>query len=109
MEKIEVEHPLKNAPKQIYKIAAEAEGDFSHGVTVRSRVTTPEAATYRVEVKLEEGYTSTKPHLDLHDFMLTAVELVKAHIESHRHTDFLIELVENSGLPRTKAATGLTW
>ncbi len=109
MGKIEVEHGLKNAPQQIYKIAAEAEGDYKAGVKVRSRVTTPENNTYRVQVKLEPGYTATKPHLDLHDFMLTAVELVKAHIESHRHQDFLIELVENSGLPRSRAAQGLTW
>lgn len=109
MERIEVEHPLKNAPKSIFKIAAEAEGDFRNGVVVRTRVTTPEARTYRVEVKLEAGYTATKPHFDTHDFMLTGVEMVKSHIESHRHEDFRIELVENSGLPRSQAVKDLTW
>lgn len=109
MERIEVEHGLKNAPKRVYKIASEAEGDFGQGVTVRARITTPEEATYRVEVKLEPGYTATKPHFDLHDFMLTAVEVVKSHIESQRHEDYRIELVENSGLPRSQAVSGLTW
>lgn len=109
MERIETEHALKNAPKQIYKIKAEAEGDYGHGVTVRSRIITPEDRTYRVEVKLEPGYTASKPHLDAHDFLLTGVELVKSHIESHRHEDFRIELVENSGLPRSRAVKDLTW
>lgn len=102
MERTETEYALKNAPGRRYKIEAEASGDSSSGVTVKALVTSPEQTSCRVEVVLEQGFTASKPHFDLHDFLLTGVELVKSHIESHRTEDFEIRLTENSGLPRSR-------
>ncbi len=102
MKRTETEYNLKNAPGRRYKIEAEASGDVSSGVTVKALVTSPEQATCRIEVLLEPGFTASKPHFDLHDFLLTGVELVKSHIESYRNEDFEIRLTENSGLPRSR-------
>ncbi len=101
VERTQTEYALKNAPRRSYTIQAEASGDSSKGVTVKAVVTSPEQTTYRVEVVLEKGFTASKPHFSLHDFLLTGVELVKSHIESHRTVDFEIRLTENSGLPRS--------
>ncbi|MEW6281602.1 MAG: hypothetical protein AB1758_23530 [Candidatus Eremiobacterota bacterium] len=98
MQTVEIDYALRNAPAERFHVRAEAEGDAPGGAVVRAWVAGPSGRSFHLEVDFQPGYSASKPEFDAHMFLLTGLELIKAHIESHRHRDFRLRLVVNSGL-----------
>ncbi|MBI3928716.1 MAG: hypothetical protein HY319_24465 [Armatimonadetes bacterium] len=98
MEKHTIRYALRNEKEKTFEIDAVAEGAGSSGSTVKATITRFDGHSFRYEVVFRGEFARTKENFTEEMYLLTALDVMKAQLESHVHEHTRIVLEQASGL-----------
>ena len=105
----ELEYRLRNEPDKYFQIKAKAKGNGKKGSLIKALVTRYDELQFRYQVTFEGPFAETKANFTAEMYLLTALNVISAQLESHRHEDTVISIHHASGLMDTQPGAKLNW